>query len=73
MTLDPDAERVLEMVRQSGRPPYDQVTPADEHGLCFVPPATCLPSIGAGGRDPRPQTAPGLDGNTVPLRLYRAA
>ena len=29
MTLDPDAARVLEMVRTSGRPPYESMTPPE--------------------------------------------
>jgi acetyl esterase len=28
-TLDPDAERVLELIRQSGRPPYQNMTPQE--------------------------------------------
>jgi acetyl esterase len=33
MALDPDAERVLEMVRASGRPPYETLRPAEARAL----------------------------------------
>jgi acetyl esterase len=72
MTLDPDAERVLEMVRHSGRPPYDQVTPVEARALFRAARDVLCPT-------PAPVAeicnlaAPGLDGEIVPLRLYRAA
>ena len=72
MTLDPDAERVLEMVRQSGRPPYDQVTPAEARAL-FRAARDVLCPAPAPVAEIRDLAAPGPDGGKVPLRLYRAA
>jgi acetyl esterase/lipase len=70
MALDPDAERVLELVRLSGRPPYEMLTPAEARALFLA------------GREvlsPEPQrvaeicelAAPRTDGSAIPLRLYR--
>jgi acetyl esterase len=70
MTLDPDAERVLELVRLSGRPPYEMLTPPEARALFLA------------GRDvlsPEPQpigeirrfAAPRTDGEAIRLRLYR--
>ena len=72
MALDPDAERVLEMVRQSGRPPYDQVTPAEARAL-FRAARDVLCPTPAPVAEFRDLAAPGPDGNMVPLRLYRGA
>jgi acetyl esterase len=72
MALDPDAERVLEMVRQSGRPPYDQVTPAQARALFRAARDVLCPTPAPVAKI-RDLAAPGLDGNMVPLRLYRAA
>jgi acetyl esterase len=72
MALDPDAERVLEMVRQSGRPPYDQVTPAEARAL-FRAARDVLCPTPAPVAEIRDLAAPGPDGGRVPLRLYRAA
>jgi acetyl esterase len=33
MPLDPDAERVIELVRLSGRPPYEALTPPEARAL----------------------------------------
>jgi acetyl esterase len=72
MTLDPDAERVLEMVRQSGRPSYDQVTPAEARALFRAARDVLCPTPGPVA-EIRDLAASGPDGNTVPLRLYRSA
>jgi acetyl esterase len=68
--LDPDAERVLELVRLSGRPPYEELTPPEARALFL-----------AGGKvlSPQPQqvaeicelSAPRGSGGAIPLRLYR--
>ncbi len=70
MVLDPDAERVLEMVRQSGRPPYDQVTPAEARAL-FRAARDVLCPTPAPVAEIRDLAAPGPNGGVVPLRLYR--
>jgi len=72
MTLDPDTERVLEMVRQSGRPPYDQVTPAEARALFRAAREVLCPTP-APVAEIRDLAAPGPDGGMIPLRLYRAA
>jgi acetyl esterase/lipase len=72
MALDPDAERVLEMVRQSGRPPYDRVTPAEARAL-FRAARDVLCPTPAPVAEICELAAPGLDGNIIPLRLYRGA
>jgi acetyl esterase len=70
MALDPDAERVIELVRLSQRPPYERLTPPEARALFLA------------GRDvlsPEPQevaeirelTAPRPGGEAIPLRLYR--
>jgi acetyl esterase len=68
MALDPDAERVLEMVRASGRPPYETLSPAEARAL-FLAGREVL------ALDPAPvaviRDITGPDG--VPLRLYRGA
>jgi acetyl esterase len=68
MALDPDAARVLEMVRASGRPPYETLSPAEACAL-FLAGREVL------ALDPAPvaviRDITGPDG--VPLRLYRAA
>jgi acetyl esterase len=70
MTLDPGAERVIELVRLSGRPPYEMLTPHQARAL-FVAAGAAL--------SPEPQSvaeicelaAPCADGGRIPLRLYR--
>jgi len=72
MALDGDAARVLEMVRLSGRPPLETVTPPEARALFL------------GGRDilsPEPAPVAEIrdlriarwDGGTLLLRLYRGA
>ena len=70
MALDPDAERVLEMVRQSGRPPYEKVTPAEARAL-FRAGRDVLSPEPAPVAAIRDLAAPGLNGGMIPLRLYR--
>ena len=72
MTLDDDAARVLELVRLSGRPPFEAVSVAEARALFL------------GGREvfsPEPQPVAetrdfaitGLQGHRLVLRLYRGA
>jgi acetyl esterase len=70
MALDADAARVLEMVRLSGRPPLEAVSPTEARALflggreLLAPPPAPVAEI----RD-LSMTAP--NGHTVALRLYR--
>src|ERR1700751_131096 len=68
MALDPDAERVLEMVRVSGRPPYETLSPAEARAL-FHAGREVLAS------DPAPVAVIRdiTGGGGVPLRLARGA
>jgi acetyl esterase/lipase len=72
MALDPDAERVLEMVRQSGRPPYETLTPAEARTVFRAAREVLCPEP-APVAEIRDLAAPGPDGGKVPLRLYRGA
>ena len=69
MTLDPDAARVLEMVRTSGRPPYETMTPPEARAAYHAvrgtaapeaPPVDAIKNFSASG----PHGA-------IPVRLYR--
>ena len=72
MALDRDAERVLEMVRLSGRPPYETLSAPEARELFLAAREVLAP-------DPPPVaeirelSAPGPTGAAVPLRLYRGA
>jgi len=72
MALDRDAERVLEMVRLSGRPPYETLTAPEARELFLAVREVLAP-------DPPPVAeirellAPRSSGATIPLRLYRGA
>jgi acetyl esterase/lipase len=72
MALDPDAERVLEMVRLSGRAPYETLTASEARELYLAAHDVLAP-------DPPPVaeirelSAAGPSGAAVPLRLYRGA
>src|SRR5690348_14193610 len=72
MALDSDAARVLEMVRLSGRPPYETLTPPEARALFRAAREVLAP-------DPQPVaeardlSAPGAAGPAIPLRLYRGA
>jgi acetyl esterase/lipase len=72
MALDRDAERVLEMVRLSRRPPYETLTVPEARAL-FLAACEVL------ALDPPPVAAIGevlaarSDGGEVRMRLYRAA
>ena len=72
MALDRDAERVLEMVRLSGRPPYETLSAPEARELFLAAREVLAP-------DPPPVaeirelSAPGPTGAAIPLRLYRGA
>ncbi len=72
MALDRDAERVLEMVRLSGRPPYETLSAPEARELFLAAREVLAP-------DPPPVaeirelSAPRPAGGAIPLRLYRGA
>jgi acetyl esterase len=72
MALDRDAERVLEMVRLSERPPYETLSAPEARELFLAAREVLAP-------DPPPVaelrefSAPGPNGAAIPLRLYRGA
>src|SRR5690348_17474133 len=72
MALDRDAERVLELVRLSGRPPYETLTAPEARELYLAAREVLAP-------DPPPVaeirelSASAPSGAAVPLRLYRSA
>jgi len=72
MALDRGAERVLEMVRLSGRPPYETLSAPEARELFLTAREVLAP-------DPPPVaeiralSAPRATGATIPLRLYRGA
>jgi acetyl esterase len=72
MALDDDAARVLELVRLSGRPPLEAVSPVEARALfrggreIFAPDPAAV-------AETRDIAVPGPDGDTLALRLYRGA
>jgi len=70
-TLDPDAERVLELIRQSGRPPYDTLAPAEAREL-YRKGRTVLQPDPPDVAEAIDLTAPG-PGGPIKLRRYRGA
>jgi acetyl esterase len=70
MALDDDAARVLEMVRLSGRPAFETVSPAEARALFLGAREILSPEPPAVG-EVRELTAPGADRANIPLRLYR--
>jgi len=70
MALDPDAARVLEMVRLSGRPPYETLTAPEARAL-FVAAREVLAPDPAPVAEVRELSAPGPGGEVIPMRLYR--
>ncbi len=71
MVLDSDAAQVLEMVRLSGRPPYETLSPQQARAL-FRAGREVLSPDPAPVAETRELAAPGRDGGAIPLRLYRA-
>ncbi len=72
MSLDGDAEKVLEMVRLSGRPPYEMLTPPEARAL-FLAAREVLAPDPAPVAEIRELSAPGETGADIPLRFYRGA
>ncbi len=72
MALDRDAERVLEMVRLSGRPPYETLNAAEARAL-FLAAREVLTPDPAPVAEVRELAVPGQGGGVVPMRLYRGA
>jgi hypothetical protein len=71
MALDRDAERVLEMVRLSGRPPYETLSVSEAREL-FLAAREVLAADPPPAADIRALSAPGSNG-AAPLQLYRRA
>ena len=69
MALDRDAEQVLEMVRLSGRPPYETLTPPEARSLFLAAREVLAPDPAPVAEVRELQTTGGAV--TVPLRLYR--
>jgi acetyl esterase len=72
MAVDRDAERVLEMVRLSGRPPYETLTPPEARAL-FLAAREVLAPDPAPVAEVRELALQRPDGGAVPVRFYRAA
>ena len=72
MALDSDAERVLEMVRLSGRPPYETLSPPEARAL-FLAAREVLAPEPAPVAETWELSAPGESSSEIPLRLYRGA
>jgi acetyl esterase/lipase len=70
VALDPDAEQVLELVRLSGRPPFEEVTPAEARALFLAGRQVFAPQP-APVAEVRQLAAPEPDGASIALRLYR--
>jgi acetyl esterase/lipase len=70
-TLDPDVLLVLEMIRVAGRPPFEQLSPAEAREAYMKSRAVLQPEPEAVG-EVRNLSAPGPLGD-IPLRLYRPA
>ena len=68
-SLHPDAESVIELIRQSGRPPYEQLTP-EEARDAYARGRTILQPDRAEVARVRNLSATGPAG-AIPLRLYR--
>jgi acetyl esterase len=71
MALDRDAERVLEMVRLSGRPPYETLTAPEARAL-FLAAREVLAPDPAPVAEVRDLSAAGPAG-AIPVRYYRGA
>jgi acetyl esterase len=69
MPLDPDAQIVLQMVRAAGRPPFEQLTPAEAREA-YAASRKVLQPTPEDVAETVDRTAPGPHG-AIPLRLYR--
>jgi acetyl esterase len=72
MALDDDAARVLEMVRLSGRPPFEAVGPTEARTL-FLRARDVFSPDPAPVAEARDMTIAGPDGAPLRLRFYRGA
>lgn len=70
MVLDPDAQRVLDMIKAAGRPPFNTLTPDEARGF-FSAGRTILQPDPPEVAEARDLEAPGPNG-AVKMRLYRA-
>ncbi|MBV8167032.1 MAG: alpha/beta hydrolase [Alphaproteobacteria bacterium] len=69
MSLDPDAQRVLDLIREAGRPPYETMEPTAAREL-YRKGRTVLQPAPPPVALTRELSAPGAHG-AIPLRLYR--
>ena len=69
MPLDPDAQLVLDMMRAAGRPPFEQLSPAEAREAYSNSRKILQPEPEAVA-EARDATAPGPHGD-IPVRLYR--
>jgi acetyl esterase len=69
MPLDPDAARVLEAIRTSGRPTYEEVSPAEARRFYNEGRAAVAPEPEPVG-DVKQIIIPGPDGDPLALRIY---
>ena len=71
MLIDPDAQRVLDLIKLAGRPPFETLTPTEARGF-YSASRTILQPDPAEVALVRDLAAPG-PGGPIPLRLYRGA
>jgi len=71
MSLDPDAQAVLDLIKTAGRPPFEQLTP-DEARQAYMNSRRILQPEPEDVAESRDDTVPGPHG-TIPVRLYRPA
>ena len=71
MSLDPDAQLVLDMIKTAGRPPFEALTP-DEARLAYMNSRRVLQPEPEPVAESRDMTVAGPHG-AIPVRLYRPA
>lgn len=71
MTLDPDVQIILDMIRLAGRPPFDELTP-DEARQAYTASRAVLTPDPQDVAEVRDLSCPGPHGD-IPLRSYRPA
>ncbi len=69
MVIDPNSQRVLDLIKESGRPPFETI-PAQEAKALYLRSAAALQAERPEVAEARDLSAPGPAG-PVPLRLYR--
>jgi acetyl esterase len=70
MPIDPDAQRVLDLVREAGRPPYESL-PVEEARRLYLAGRTVLQPEPPEVAETRDLTCPGPAGGEIRLRAYR--